>query len=320
MTFALTLCLPLDKLGKERPTASLLGWHTTCFICGLTFINFIFQVIGWSFVRADSHYITWPMKCYDGSAWYLAGDSWEAMYPFAMFTFQMTLLGLFCGFGTRFRKPVWENLNLIFWVIFYFIFFSVLVLIPDSNWLTEAFHFPQENHNRYATPSITWQNYQNVDESGNPKFGGGEADCATITMSESVWNQYYTTAYVADNHDTTWAGLYSSYGDGEVSPALNSKNTFYPGESPLYDQCVYDYAQEALEPGCNTGEKDGKFQRMDSDYKMPQNLRWRIWVLAVCNQLAAFLWVTQGVEGVGRLFVLDKYAAELDSQRIPLDL
>merc|ERR1719433_1495001 len=105
ISIALTFALPLDKLGKERPSASLLGPSTVSWIVGVAFINLIFSIIAWGVLRSDPNYIQWPLKCYDGASWYLAGDSWEAILCFLSFAFQITFLALFAGLGTRFRKP-----------------------------------------------------------------------------------------------------------------------------------------------------------------------------------------------------------------------
>ena len=81
------------------------------------------------------------------------------MTVFTIFIFQMCFVGFLFGFGPRFRKPVWTNWLLCLMMVGYFIGFSVLLLGPE-NGSTRVFHFAQEDHNQYGTPSTTWQIYQ----------------------------------------------------------------------------------------------------------------------------------------------------------------
>ena len=45
MAFALPLAKPSDRLSNTRPTASILGWHTTSSAVGVLLINLLFTVI-----------------------------------------------------------------------------------------------------------------------------------------------------------------------------------------------------------------------------------------------------------------------------------
>jgi len=333
ITIALTFALPLDKLGKERPSSSLLGPSTVFWIVGVAFFNLMFGIIAWCILPTDDNYIKWPLKCYDGAAWYLAGDSWEACLSFTSFSFQMTALALFAGLGTRFRKPIWTNWKLCVCIVFYFISFSVL-LLGDENEITSWFHFPQENHNRYRTPSNTWNFYQNVGKKGLPAFLSD--DCAIVTMDEPTYSTFwqnlneihpsenYTEIYDPSRHDTTWSSLYASYGDEssqEFSPSLVSEAEYRPGSSELYDQCSYDVCQQTgNKPDCPCGRKDGIFQPLDSNLAMPFSLRFKIYIIFLCNNLVAFLWVTQVMEGFGRNYIYSQNQEKIASTKVPLDL
>jgi len=227
-------------------------------------------------------------------------------------------------------------------MLFYFITFSVLILGPE-NGLTALFHFSQENHNRRFTPSTSWQNYQNVNEIGNPRFYAD--DCAVITMSETEWDSFLAgggnftegtvyaqnTTYTSDNHDTTWRNLYTQIHDEEeIAPTFDVEKKmvngtaaakYKPGESLLYDTCVWDHSQlESQKPGCPAGKMNGKFQDLSSEYSMPFELRLNLYIICLVNQLVSWIWITQGIDGFGRKMMLDKYKTEIEADRIHLDL
>jgi len=345
VSFALSLSEPLDKLGKERPTSSLLGYHTVGQIGGLTLINFIFFCIAMGIITTHEKYVAWPLKCSDGASWWLFGDNWETMVCFIVFIFQMCFAGLLFGFGTRFRKPVWTNWVLCIMMVGYFISFSVLLLGPENTY-TRVFHFPQENHNRYGTPSTTWQMYQNVDEEGFPKF---HDNCvAKIAMTEEQYNSVdfacdgacccVTTgtpdvnagqwncgdAYDPTQHSTTWNHLYASWHSDTstmFAPKFNKNGDYKPGQALMYDTASWDISQlDSNKPGCPAGKKDGIFEPLNSDLIMPENTRWSIWIVCICNQIVSLIFITQMTEGCGREAILNAFNEQIEKDYIKLDL
>jgi len=195
ISFALTLSRPLDKLGPDRPTASLLGPVTVMGVLGQFFINLVFACICWAVIVVDDDYNKWPIKCEDGNSWWLMGDNWEAFNCMNIFIFQIFTAGFVFGFGSRFRKPIWENYGLLFVTFMGWLVFTLLLLLPESGF-TKAFHYPQTNFNRYRSDSTTWNMYQNVNEFGVPVFGA-DTDCAYWAVApDHVWNSDVdTTVY-----------------------------------------------------------------------------------------------------------------------------
>eukprot|EP00494_Astrolonche_serrata_P030697 UN30965 len=255
ITFVLPLSRPLDKLGKERPTASLLGPHTIGSIMGITFINFFFVIIGWAaIIYSADNYQEWPIKCEDGSSWWLMGDNWEATYTFVTFTFQIFTCGFLYALGTRFRKPVWTNYILVVLMMFYVIFFTSLILV-DRSPTTEVFHYATENHNRYQTPSTTWQFYQNVNEEGLPKV---HTDSCGQLDGSCQWepNQSQTLYEMGEIKNTTEGAASDAMMPGYV---LLPSGNYVPGVDGCtdYDQCVYNACTAPKKkPGCACGKED----------------------------------------------------------------
>jgi hypothetical protein len=60
--YAMTLCYPEDKLGKVRPTSSLLGPLNVASVVGVWGINLVFLVGALCFMHTQTGYVKWPAR------------------------------------------------------------------------------------------------------------------------------------------------------------------------------------------------------------------------------------------------------------------
>jgi hypothetical protein len=119
-------------------------------------------------------------------------DNWEAFNAFNNFIFQIFTAGFVFGFGSRFRKPIWENPFLCVVILGGYLTFTI-GLLSSENGLTKIFHFPQTNYNEHGTESTTWGFYQNVNEWGTPFFGD-DAGCPYYAVdADHSWHHLYPT-------------------------------------------------------------------------------------------------------------------------------
>lgn len=76
VSWALTRAEPLDRLGKHRPTSSLLGPTTIASAAGLTVLNTGVTFLAIKKMSAHADYLKFPASLSQGADWWTLGDTW----------------------------------------------------------------------------------------------------------------------------------------------------------------------------------------------------------------------------------------------------
>ena len=76
VSWAITRAEPLERLGKHRPTSSLLGPTTIASAAGLTIINTVVTCLAITKMSAHPNYIKFPATLSQGADWWTLGDTW----------------------------------------------------------------------------------------------------------------------------------------------------------------------------------------------------------------------------------------------------
>jgi magnesium-transporting ATPase (P-type) len=111
--YAMTLSYPEDKLGKVRPTSSLLGPLNVASVVGVWGINLVFLVGALCFMHTQTGYVKWPASYSHGASWWTLDDNWESTVIFFVMYFQFITSAFVYTFGSVFRKSVFLNWVLV---------------------------------------------------------------------------------------------------------------------------------------------------------------------------------------------------------------
>ena len=150
MTFTITLARPVETLGNERPTASLLGPTVVGSVCGQHAIFLISLAASMLWLQSHEDYIQWgprdetadpprPVTASEGRKWWFLGDNWEVTTLFMAIALQLTAAGVIHSLGGRFRLPLYRN----YWLcgaatVLYGLFVAMLLAPPSV--LSAVFH------------------------------------------------------------------------------------------------------------------------------------------------------------------------------------
>ncbi|BBN18845.1 hypothetical protein MPTK1_8g05990 [Marchantia polymorpha subsp. ruderalis] len=157
--YAMTLSYPERKLGKMRPTSSLIGAMNTGSILGVWIINIVFMIGALLLMNREPGYVKWPAKYSHGADWWTLGDNWESTVLFFTMYFQYITSAFVFSFGASFRRNVLFNwfLTVTYWGLV--VFMSFLLLLPHSGF-TELWHVSSEQFNSPNPISPVWSMYQ----------------------------------------------------------------------------------------------------------------------------------------------------------------
>jgi cation-transporting ATPase 13A3/4/5 len=138
LSYAITLARPLKKLGKQRPTSSLVGPTTILSMIGQEIIHALFLYFGIRYVMTRSWYCPFNPANVDLVKWWLLQDSnlgtslWYLVAP------QQMIGAITYSLGSKFRLPVWRNYFLMFYFALLFVFMNVIFL-GEPNVVSDRF-------------------------------------------------------------------------------------------------------------------------------------------------------------------------------------
>ncbi|EFJ32188.1 hypothetical protein SELMODRAFT_439526 [Selaginella moellendorffii] len=176
--YAMTLSYPEAKLGKDRPTSSLLGAENVASVLGIWIINLCFLIAAVVMMANDPNYVKWPASFSHEASWWTLSDNWESTVLFFTMYFQFITSAFVFTFGSGFRKNVFNNHLLIGSYAGLVILFSFLLLLPHSS-LTSLWHVASEQFNRLGTDSPVWILYQ--------KAGGNPSPAMPLRFRRNLW-------------------------------------------------------------------------------------------------------------------------------------
>ncbi|KAH9540758.1 hypothetical protein CY35_14G023000 [Sphagnum magellanicum] len=176
--YAMTLCYPEDKLGKVRPTSSLLGPLNVASVVGVWGINIVFLVGALRFMHTQTGYVKWPASYSHGASWWTLADNWESTVIFFVMYFQFITSAFVYTFGSVFRKSVFLNWVLMVSYGGLLMFMSVILLLP-ANAFTSLWHVASEQFNRPNPSSPVWIEYQ--------EHGGKPSPAMSLSFRLSMW-------------------------------------------------------------------------------------------------------------------------------------
>ncbi|KAJ7563253.1 hypothetical protein O6H91_03G102700 [Diphasiastrum complanatum] len=159
LAYAMTLSYPEEKLGKSRPTSSLLAPSTIASTVGVWALNLLFLVGAVTFMAQQKEYVKWPAKFSHSASWWTLGDNWESTVLFFTMYFQYITAAFIFTFGATYRKNVFANWLLLVSYIGLVALFSVLLLLPNSSF-TSQWHVASEQFNKPNADSPVWAMYQ----------------------------------------------------------------------------------------------------------------------------------------------------------------
>jgi cation-transporting ATPase 13A3/4/5 len=113
VSWAITKAEPMEALGAQRPTSSLLGPTTLASVIGLTLINTAMLGVAMWMMAAEPEYVKWPAKLSVGASWWTLGDNWESTVLFVCFSNQFVSSALSFGLGSKYRKSLASNRALL---------------------------------------------------------------------------------------------------------------------------------------------------------------------------------------------------------------
>ncbi|TPX30096.1 hypothetical protein SmJEL517_g06259 [Synchytrium microbalum] len=134
LAWALTTSRPARKLGKDRPTARLLGPETILSVVGQISIDFIFLIISITLLSVQGFYYChmFDGRNVDIRRWWELADNYEAEVTGLVGVFQIVHSAAVFNLGSKFRQPFYRNW--IFLVIYTVIMFVIAyVTLADPN-------------------------------------------------------------------------------------------------------------------------------------------------------------------------------------------
>jgi len=159
LSYAMTLSHPVQKLGKRRPTSSLLGPETVASLLGMQVINLSFLWIAFAIVEADDDFVRWPVELSSAGAYWYLYDNWETTVLFAIFAGEFVTAAFLFTNGSHFRRNVCANYYLVASYIVCIVCISAVVLC-DQNGFTELFHAASEQFNNESPSNPIWESYR----------------------------------------------------------------------------------------------------------------------------------------------------------------
>ncbi|DBB17796.1 TPA: hypothetical protein ACH3X3_002824 [Trebouxia sp. C0006] len=163
--YAMTLARPAKKLGRERPSSSLLGIQTMVSLLGIWILNVLFLVAALCFMRNQAGYVLWPASLALEAEWWVLGDNWESSVLFFVVFYQYITCALVYSFGSSFRLGLFYNWAVTGLWVALMTLTTLLLLLPHSGF-THVWHIASQQFNSADDYSPVWEAYR---EEGFPE-------------------------------------------------------------------------------------------------------------------------------------------------------
>lgn len=187
ISYGLTRARPLTTMGSQRPTSSLVGPTTVCSLIGASVIHWLFLYGAIHDLTTQPWYCPFQPSDVNLVQWWLLQDSNLGSTLWFIICFQQMSTGLTMGLGSRFRRPIWHNVFLLFWYALLFVVLVVMFVGPPSRF-SDQFRVASST-NVVGLPDIPlpkgfrWE-----------LFGWGIADTAAVLIFE----HFFVLGYVRD--------------------------------------------------------------------------------------------------------------------------
>ncbi|KAE9357527.1 putative cation-transporting ATPase [Phytophthora rubi] len=187
ISYGLTRARPLQSMGSQRPTSSLVGPTTVCSLVGAAVIHWLFLFGAIRDLTTQPWYCPFQPSEVNLVQWWLLQDSNLGSTLWFIICFQQMSTGLTMGLGSRFRRPIWHNVFLLFWYALLFVVLVVMFVGPPSRF-SDQFRVASST-NVVGLPDIPlpksfrWE-----------LFGWGIADTAAVLIFE----YFFVLGYVRD--------------------------------------------------------------------------------------------------------------------------
>jgi predicted P-type ATPase len=132
LSYGLTRARPQTKMGSQRPTSSLVGPTTVCSLVGAAVIHWLFLYGAIHDLTTQAWYCPFTPDNVNLVQWWLLQDSNLGSTLWFIICFQQMSTGLTMGLGSRFRRPIWHNIFLLFWYALLFVVIVVTFVGPPS--------------------------------------------------------------------------------------------------------------------------------------------------------------------------------------------
>ncbi|KAG6577845.1 Cation-transporting ATPase [Phytophthora cinnamomi] len=187
ISYGLTRARPLKTMGSQRPTSSLVGPTTVCSLVGASVIHWLFLYGAIHDLTTQPWYCPFQPSDVNLVQWWLLQDSNLGSTLWFIICFQQMSTGLTMGLGSRFRRPIWHNVFLLFWYALLFVVLVVMFVGPPSRF-SDQFRVASST-NVVGLPDIPlpksfrWE-----------LFGWGIADTAAVL----IYEYFFVLGYVRD--------------------------------------------------------------------------------------------------------------------------
>lgn len=138
LSYAITLSKPLDYLGPQRPTSSLVGSATLFSMFGQQLINMIILFLAIAHLKQQSWYCPFSADNIDMAKWWLLSDNAICTCLFFIVVFQQQLPSFVFSLGSQYRKSVLHNKTLVFMLVVLFSF-NFFLLLAGPNYVSDIF-------------------------------------------------------------------------------------------------------------------------------------------------------------------------------------
>lgn len=152
LSYGLSLVKPLNELGHERPTSSLVGPTTLVSMLGHEVLHVLFLYLAVHLLMTEPWYCPFNPANVDLVKWWLLQDSHLGTTLFLVTAPQYITSALAFGFGSRFRRPVWTNPFLMAYATSLMCILAYLAF-AEPNIVTERFRIATST-NVIGLPSI----------------------------------------------------------------------------------------------------------------------------------------------------------------------
>lgn len=132
LSYGLTRARPLQTMGSQRPTSSLVGPTTVCSLVGQAVIHWLFLYGSIHALTQKAWYCPFQPSNVNLVQWWLLQDSNLGSTLWFIICFQQMSTGLTMGLGSRFRRAIWHNVFLLFWYALLFVVLVVTFVGPPS--------------------------------------------------------------------------------------------------------------------------------------------------------------------------------------------